>query len=94
MARYAVNDFVKFTLGNGEELVIEPGATIFYNGQAVPGLRWISSRARPPSFNRAGRQSALHSPSSEPRDRPLWCGFKPVPKDEQEQNKPPMLPRE
>jgi hypothetical protein len=42
--------------------------------------------------NRAHLNSALHSPSSAPGDKPLWRGFEPVP--ESERGKPPKLPQQ
>jgi hypothetical protein len=72
--------------------VIEPGATIFYNGQAVPGLRWISNRARPIQFDRApGRQSAVHQ-SITTFDPSQMHGVRVVP--EEERHKPPKVPQE
>jgi hypothetical protein len=96
MGRFIVSDHVVCELASGETLTLMPNTEVYYSGaETPPGMRRISGRDRPIEFDRApGRQSALQSPSSEVGDRPLWCGFKPVPKDEQEQNKPPMLSRE
>lgn len=35
--------------------------------------------------------NAAHSPASAPGEKPLWSGFRAVPKQEQEQGKPPMV---